>query len=91
MAQAMIIYRPRPNYWTPYDRKTDQNHRVEKRDRQLTAREMEGVGLESPTLNSGVHMRHINDIRHEHLLRFCIACTLFIHHLLFFCNVHFFL
>lgn len=58
----MIIYRPRPNYWTPYDRKTGQNHRVEKRDRQLTAREMEGVGLESPTLNSGVHMRHINDI-----------------------------
>lgn len=28
---------------------------------------MEGVGLESPTLNSGVHMRRINDIGYEGL------------------------
>ncbi|EEF30928.1 conserved hypothetical protein [Ricinus communis] len=46
----------------PYDKKIGQKHRVEKHDRQLTVREMESVGLESPTLNSGIHMRHINDI-----------------------------
>ncbi|EEF41346.1 conserved hypothetical protein [Ricinus communis] len=61
-AQAMIIYRSRPNYWTPYNMKTDQIHHVKKCDHQLTVGEMEGDGLESPMLNSGIHMRHINDI-----------------------------